>query len=102
MVTDQGERQAVIGRALGDQALVAQQPLREELVKIGARIMCDGRYVMFQLDEVAVPRARLAPTHVAAPSALPGVLERGKVSSEAGMWEMSVCWHGAVRADLNQ
>src|SRR6476619_5443842 len=31
--------------------------LREKLVKIGARIVWHGRYVVFQLAEVAVPRA---------------------------------------------
>jgi hypothetical protein len=31
--------------------------LREKLVKIGARIVRHGRYVMFQLAEVAVPRS---------------------------------------------
>jgi hypothetical protein len=31
--------------------------LREKLVKIGARIVRHGRYVIFQLAEVAVPRA---------------------------------------------
>ena len=31
-------------------------PLREKLVKIGARIVRHGRYVVFQLAEVAVPR----------------------------------------------
>jgi hypothetical protein len=31
--------------------------LREKLVKIGARIVRQGRYVVFQLAEVAVPRA---------------------------------------------
>jgi hypothetical protein len=31
--------------------------LREKLVKIGARIVHHGRYVVFQLAEVAVPRA---------------------------------------------
>ena len=34
--------------------------LREKLVKIGARIVRHGRYVVFQLAEVAVPRALLA------------------------------------------
>ena len=34
--------------------------LRERLVKIGARIVCHGRYVVFQLAEVAVPRAPFA------------------------------------------
>ena len=33
--------------------------LREKLVKIGARIVRHGRYVVFQLAEVAVPRALL-------------------------------------------
>jgi hypothetical protein len=31
--------------------------LREKLVKIGARIVRHGRYVVFQLAEVVVPRA---------------------------------------------
>jgi hypothetical protein len=31
--------------------------LRDKLVKIGARIVRHGRYVVFQLAEVAVPRA---------------------------------------------
>jgi hypothetical protein len=30
--------------------------LREKLVKIGAKIVCHGRYVTFQMAEVAVPR----------------------------------------------
>ena len=34
--------------------------LREKLVKIGARIVLHGRYVVFQLAEVAVPRALFA------------------------------------------
>lgn len=33
---------------------------REKLVKIGATIVCHGRYAVFQLAEVAVPRALLA------------------------------------------
>ena len=34
--------------------------LRDKLVKIGARIVHHGRYVVFQLAEVAVPRALFA------------------------------------------
>jgi hypothetical protein len=34
--------------------------LREKLVKIGARIVRHGHYVVFQLAEVAVPRALFA------------------------------------------
>ena len=34
--------------------------LREKLVKIGARIVRHGRYVVFQLAEVAVPRTLFA------------------------------------------
>jgi hypothetical protein len=34
--------------------------LRERLVKIGARIVCHGPYFLFQLAEVAVPRALFA------------------------------------------
>jgi hypothetical protein len=34
--------------------------LREKLVKIGARIVRHGRYMVFQLAELAVPRALFA------------------------------------------
>jgi hypothetical protein len=34
--------------------------LREKLVKIGARIVRHGRYVVFQLAEVAVPHSLFA------------------------------------------
>jgi len=34
--------------------------LREKLVKIGARVVRHGRYVVFQLAEVAAPRALFA------------------------------------------
>jgi Transposase DDE domain group 1 len=34
--------------------------LREKLVEIGARVVRHGRYVAFQLAEVAVPRALFA------------------------------------------
>ncbi len=30
--------------------------LREKLIKIGAKVVCHGRYVTFRLAEVAVPR----------------------------------------------
>ena len=33
--------------------------LREKLVKIGAKVVRHGRYVTFQLAEVAVPRSLL-------------------------------------------
>ena len=31
--------------------------IREKLVKIGAKVVAHGRYVTFQMAEVAVPRA---------------------------------------------
>jgi Transposase DDE domain group 1 len=34
--------------------------LREKLVKIGAKVVSHGRYVTFQLAEVAVPRQMFA------------------------------------------
>ncbi len=34
--------------------------LREKLVKIGAKVVSHGRYVMFQLAEVAIPRRLFA------------------------------------------
>ncbi len=34
--------------------------LREKLIKIGAKIIRHGRYVTFQLAEVAVPKALFA------------------------------------------
>jgi len=30
--------------------------LREKLIKIGAKVVCHGRYVIFQMAEVAVPK----------------------------------------------
>ena len=30
--------------------------LREKLIKIGAKVVSHGRYVMFQMAEVAIPR----------------------------------------------
>ena len=34
--------------------------LREKLIKIGAKVICHGRYVAFQMAEVAVPRMLFA------------------------------------------
>jgi hypothetical protein len=34
--------------------------LREKLIKIGAEVVSHGRYVIFQLAEVAVPRQMFA------------------------------------------
>ena len=34
--------------------------LREKLIKIGARVVSHGRYVTFQVAEVAIPRRRFA------------------------------------------
>jgi len=36
--------------------LVSLTTLREKLLKIGAKVVSHGRYVTFQLAEVAVPR----------------------------------------------
>ena len=34
--------------------------MREKLIKIGAKVVAHGRYVTFQLAEVAIPRALFA------------------------------------------
>jgi hypothetical protein len=34
--------------------------LRDKLIKIGAKVVSDGRYVTFQMAEVAVPRRMFA------------------------------------------
>ena len=34
--------------------------LREKLIKIGAKVVCHGRYVTFQMAEVAVSRQMFA------------------------------------------
>ena len=34
--------------------------LREKLIKIGARVVSHGRYITFQMAEVAVPREMFA------------------------------------------
>jgi hypothetical protein len=39
--------------------------LREKLAKIGAKVVSHGRYVTFQLAEVAVPRQMCSPHPVA-------------------------------------
>jgi hypothetical protein len=44
-----------IGTGEGGRALVADQ-LTGELVKIGANVVRHGRYITFQLAEVAIPR----------------------------------------------
>ncbi len=41
--------------AAGGQEQWSQTTLREKLVKIGAKVVRHGRYVTFQLAEVAVP-----------------------------------------------
>ena len=47
------------GDAGADQGLVADQPA-EKLIKIGAKVVSHGRYVTFQMAEVAVPRKLFA------------------------------------------
>ncbi len=34
--------------------------LREKLNKIGAKVVCHGRYITFQLAEVAIPKSLFA------------------------------------------
>ena len=36
--------------------------LREKLIKIGANVVCHGRYITFQMAEVTIPRALFAET----------------------------------------
>ena len=43
------------GDAGADQGLVADEP-EEKLIKIGAKVVHHGRYVAFQMAEVAIPR----------------------------------------------
>ena len=42
-------------RRRADQELVANE-LKEKLIKIGAKVVSHGRYVVFQMAEVAIPR----------------------------------------------
>jgi hypothetical protein len=44
-----------LANAGADQGLVADQP-EEKLIKIGAKVVSHGRYVAFQMAEVAIPR----------------------------------------------
>ena len=44
-----------IGPLVDPQATWSLTPLREKLIKIGAKIVRDGQYIPFQLAEVAVP-----------------------------------------------
>ena len=43
------------GDARADQRLVADEP-KEKLIKIGAKVVSHGRYVAFQMAEVAIPK----------------------------------------------
>jgi hypothetical protein len=47
------------GDAEGGEAVVADEP-QEKLIKIGAKVVSDGRYVTFQMAEVAVSRQMFA------------------------------------------
>jgi len=40
--------------------MLATVSLREKLIKIGAKVVGHGRYVMFQMAEVAIPRSLFA------------------------------------------
>ena len=44
-----------VGDPRSDQGLVAES-LKEKLIKIGAKVVSHGRYVAFQMAEVAIPR----------------------------------------------
>jgi hypothetical protein len=43
------------GDARADQGLVTDS-LKEKLIKIGAKVVSHGRYIAFQMAEVAIPR----------------------------------------------
>ena len=47
-------RQLVLPKSIRGWTLT---PLREKLIKIGAKVMSHAKYVVFQLAEVAVPRS---------------------------------------------
>ncbi len=57
------------GRSAVDRHLATPEPikdwslrsLKEKLIKIGAKVASHGRYVAFQVAEVAIPRHLLAP-----------------------------------------
>ncbi len=48
---------SVISNVIADWTLTS---LREKLIKIGAKVVSHGRYVTFQMAEVAIPRAVFA------------------------------------------
>ena len=50
-------RTLVTPEAIQDWTLTS---LREKLIKIGAKVVSHGRYVMFQMAEVAIPRDMFA------------------------------------------
>jgi len=47
------EKRRIVAEAIKQWSLTS---LREKLVKIGAKVVRHGRYVIFQMAEVAVPR----------------------------------------------
>ena len=50
-------RTLALPKAVGHWSLTT---LREKLIKIGAKVVRHGRYITFQLAEVAIPRALFA------------------------------------------
>jgi hypothetical protein len=62
--------------------------LREKLIKIGARVVSHGRYVIFQMAEVAVPRQMFADIlsliAPAAGTARAGMRAQGSAASDRG------------------
>jgi PAS domain S-box-containing protein len=51
--TEEGTRTLATPEPIKDWSLTG---LKENLIKIGAKVVCHGRYVAFQMAEVAIPR----------------------------------------------
>jgi Transposase DDE domain group 1 len=65
--------------------------LREKLVKIGARIVRHGRYIVFQLAEVAVPRALFTEICAASTDSGRGRFSHDRVALDTRIGAGEVC-----------
>jgi len=71
--------------------------LREKLIKIGAKVVTHGRYVTFQMAEVAVPRQTFAEDPVAdcpAPSTARAGMSGWQEQNAAGAYSRGMRWCG--------
>jgi hypothetical protein len=58
--------------------------LKDKLIKIGAKVVSHGRYVAFQMAEVAIPRQRLPTRQHSRPRVLPEGRKSANITRQFG------------------